>query len=77
LCQRVKRGQNRRTKCNGKDKGGERHERAGSYGAVIATTDVLISLYNDWVSIATCRSIPPRQDAEPPRPLSSIGRERA
>jgi hypothetical protein len=58
LCQRVERGQNRRTKCNGEDKGGKGHERAGSYGAVIATTDVLISLYNDWVSIATCRSNP-------------------
>jgi hypothetical protein len=58
LCQRAERGQNRRTKCNGEGKRGKGHERAGFYGAVMATTDVLISLYNDWVSIATCRSNP-------------------
>jgi hypothetical protein len=58
LCQRVERDQNRRTKCNGKDERGKGHERAGFYGAVMATTDVLISLYNDWVSIATCGSNP-------------------
>jgi hypothetical protein len=66
LGERIERSKDRRAKCNGEDKRGERHERAGSYEAVIATTDVLISLYtdvlislyNDWVSIATCRSNP-------------------
>ena len=58
LRERIERRQSRGTECNGEDKRGKGHERAGSYGAVIATTDVLISLYNDWVSIATCRSNP-------------------
>jgi hypothetical protein len=47
------------------------------YGVVMIATDVLISLYNDWVSIATCGRSEECQDAEPARPLSSAAIERA